>query len=98
MHLNEDSIGRPAGVDAWVAELERQVARVGIDPRIALPQLHELEASVTRPLPDGSYEESFTIDVSGIVETLRTLPDNAGTAAFVAAYNAAHPDFRGPAI
>jgi hypothetical protein len=29
---------------------------------------------------------------------LRRLPANAGTAAFVAAYNAAHPDFHPPAI
>ena len=35
-----------------------------------------------------SFMESFTIDVTGILETLRALPDGAGTTAFVAECNA----------
>lgn len=98
MHANESPPGQPAGADALFAEFERQVARVRVDPRLAFSQLNQIAAPVSRPLPDGSHEESFTIDASGMVETLRGLPDNAGTAAFVAAYNAAHPDFHRPAI
>jgi hypothetical protein len=40
------------------------------------------------------FIESFTIDFSGIVETLSRLPDNAGTPAFVEAYNRTHTDWR----
>ena len=98
MRADETPAGPAAGADAFVAEFERQVARVRIDPQLAFSRLNQIAAPVTRPLPDGSYEESFTIDASGIVAMLRSLPDNAGTAAFVAAYNAAHPDFHPPAI
>ena len=98
MPANENPAGQPAGAEALFAEFERQIARVRIDPQLAFAQLNQIAAPVTRPLPDGSYEESFTVDASGIVETLRGLPDNAGTAAFVAAYNAAHPDLHRPAI
>ena len=97
MRTNDNSAGRP-GAEALFAEFEHQVARVRLDPRVAFSQLSQIAAPVTRALPDSSYEESFTIDASGIVETLRGLPDNAGTAAFVAAYNAAHPGFQPPAI
>jgi hypothetical protein len=31
---------------------------------------------------------------TGILETLRRLPNDAGTAAFIAAYDANHPDWR----
>jgi hypothetical protein len=98
MRADENSAGQPAGAEALFAEFERQIARVGVDPQLAFSQLNQIAAPTTRPLPDGSYEESFTMDASGIVEMLRRLPDNAGTAAFVAAYNAAHPDFHPPAI
>ena len=43
-----------------------------------------------------AQEVVFTIDISGEVEALRGLPDGAGTAAFVAAYNARHPDAGAP--
>ena len=97
MRADENSDDEPAGGEALFAEFQRQIARVGVDPRLAFSQLNQIAAPTTRPLPDGSYEKSFTIDASGMVETLRRLPANAGTAAFVAAYNAAHPNFHPPA-
>jgi hypothetical protein len=95
---DDNSAGRSADPEALFAEFERHIARVGVDAPLAFSQLNQIAAPATRLLPDGSHEESFTIDASGIVETLRALPDNAGTAVFVAAYNAAHPDFHRPAI
>jgi hypothetical protein len=91
-HKNPDP--QPTGGDALFREFERQIARVGVDPQKAFPRLHEIEAPVIRRLSDDTWEESLTIDASGIVETLRALPDNAGTTAFVEAYNATHVDFR----
>lgn len=69
-------------VDALATELMWQVERVGVDMRAAFPQLREIAPPTEHLLGDG-----FTIDASGIVETLRTLADDAGTEAFVAAYN-----------
>lgn len=77
-----------------VAEFQRQLRRVGVDLRAGAPAMHEVLPEQRRDLPDGSYEVTFAIDVSGILETLRSLADDAGTAAFVAAYNATHRDWR----
>jgi hypothetical protein len=77
-----------------MAEFQRQLRRVGVDLRATRDDLHEVFPEQRRDLPDGGYEVAFTIDVSGIMETLHSLPDGAGTAAFVAAYNAAHKDWR----
>lgn len=88
---NEETLAK-----AWVATLEAELARVRVDFRAAAPDLHEVDPPERRDDdPTGEFTESFTIDVSGIVETLRRLPDGAGTAAFVAAYNDKHSDWRG---
>ena len=42
-----------------------------------------------------TYMTSMTIHLAGIIETLHRLPDDAGTAAFITAYNRTHPDWRG---
>jgi hypothetical protein len=85
-------------VEADHADFERQLARVGVDLRAASPRMHEIEPPQTSEITgeDGeeSFTETFTVDVSGILATLRRLPDGAGTSAFVAAYNAEHPDWR----
>jgi hypothetical protein len=73
---------------ALTEEFIRQIERVGVDMPAAFPQLRESAPPVERYLSDDEVEVSITIDASGIVRTLRTLPDGAGTHAFVAAYNA----------
>jgi hypothetical protein len=70
------------------ADFRRQMERVGVDLRAEWPHMRELEPPVEREISDDEVEVSFTINVTGIVETLRELPDGAGTDAFVAAYNA----------
>lgn len=82
-------------VDALNEELHAHVSRVGLDLRTALRGINEVYPPERRDDASGeSYTMAFTIDFSGIVETLRNLPDGAGTTAFIAAYNRDHPDWR----
>ena len=77
-----------AELAALAAEFERQIERVAVNLQAAFPRMREFAPPVERRLTDDEFELSLTVDVSGIVEALRGLPDGAGTAAFVAAYNA----------
>ena len=77
-----------ASAEVLVAEFMRQLQRVAVDMPTASPQLREIAPPVERQISDDEYEVTHTVDVSGIVDTLRGLPDGAGTTAFVAAYNA----------
>ncbi|HEY2164120.1 MAG TPA: hypothetical protein VGH04_09025 [Gemmatimonadaceae bacterium] len=85
-------------IEALMTDLEAQSVRVGVDLRTAMGDMNEIEAprqsAIESDESGESFTESFTIDVSGIVKTLRALPDGAGTSAFVAAYNRTHPDWR----
>jgi len=74
--------------EALGAEFARQLERVGVDMRTARPQLREIAPPVERQISDDEYEVTLTVDVSGIIDTLRRLPTGAGMDAFVAAYNA----------
>jgi hypothetical protein len=77
-----------AAAEALGREFFHQVARVAVDMQAAFPRLREIAPPVERQISEDEVEVGFTIDASGIVETLRSLPDGAGTDAFVAAYNA----------
>jgi hypothetical protein len=81
-----------------MADFEAQSLRVGVDLRKAMRSMNKVEAprrsAIESDESDESYTESFTIDVTGILETLRALPNGAGTPAFVAAYNRTHRDWR----
>lgn len=77
-----------ATAEAMGREFLQQLERVGVDMQAAFPRLREIAPPLERQISDDEVEVSFTIDASGIVETLRGLPDGAGTDAFVAAYNA----------
>ncbi len=85
-------------IEADHADFEVQLVRTGVDLRAASPRLHEIvvpeQGEPTMEDDVESFTMSFTVDFSGILATLRQLPDGAGTAAFVAAYNATHPDWR----
>jgi hypothetical protein len=83
-------------------DLEFQLKRVAVDLRAAMYGLHEFDSPERVTSKDDIDEETFmtyriskTIDLAGIIETLRQLPDGVGTAAFIAAYNHTHPDWRG---
>jgi hypothetical protein len=79
------------------AKFHAELDRVGVDMREASPQMHELVPPQETENEDGTTEVVFTIDVSGIVDTLRQLADGAGTDAFVRAYNARLRDLDSPA-
>jgi hypothetical protein len=85
-------------VEADHADYEVQLARVGVDMRAASARMNEVQAprrsEITGEGDEESFTETFTVDFSGILNTLRLLPDGAGTAAFIAAYNAEHRDWR----
>ena len=85
-------------LEAFLADLERELARVGVDRTVAFRRLNKTIAPVVSDVRfEGGVEThtvSHSIDLSGILETLRSLPDGAGNATFVSAYNAAHPDWR----
>lgn len=89
---NDDEDG-----EALTADFLAQLARVGVDMRVASLRMHELVPPRETENDDGTTDVVFTIDASGIVETLRKLPDGAGTDAFVRAYNARFPDLDAPA-
>ncbi len=69
-------------------ELLRHIARTSVNMQAATPRMREIAPPVEQQLNDNDFEVTFTVDVSGILATLRELPDGAGTDIFVAAYNA----------
>ncbi len=77
-----------AEFEALGAEYVAQLDRVGVDMREASPQLLPVAPPVEQWISEDEFELTLTLDVGGFVETLRALPDGAGTSAFVAAYNA----------
>lgn len=74
-----------ADFEALSAEFVRHIARVGVDMEEASPQLRDVVRADARAVERGLGTESM-MDVPRIVEALRGLPANAGTAAFVQAY------------
>jgi hypothetical protein len=98
MEWNELTPEQQRQVEADHADFDRQLARVGVDLRAASPHMNEIEpprrSEITGGDGEESFTETFTVDFSGILATLRRLPDRAGTSAFVTAYNAEHPDWR----
>jgi hypothetical protein len=97
MDMDEDDLSpeQRRHLEALHAEFTQQLARVGVDLRAASPHMHETAPPVRHEVStddsSDTFTMTFTLDVSGIVDTLRQLPDDAGTSAFIAAYNAAHP-------
>lgn len=88
-------------IEADHADFEVQLGRTDVDLRAASPRLHEIVApkrgELTIEDDVESYTMSFTVDFSGILATLRQLPDGVGTAAFVSRH-AAHGDQTAPAV
>jgi hypothetical protein len=84
----DDDAMTPDGVDGEqvVAEFERQLARVGVDWSVAVEPVFEMAPKVENPLPDGDLEVGVMLDITSILATLESLPDGAGTNAFVTAY------------
>ena len=77
-----------SAAETLIREFLQQLERVTVDMQAAFPRLRQIAPPVERQISEDEVEIGFTVDASGIVETLRGLPDGAGTDAFVAAYNA----------
>ena len=86
MHDEELSAAQRTDVQAVVAELEREGARVGVDWDAAAPTMRELAPKTERRVSEDEIEVNLTIDVMGMLATLRALPDGVGTDAFLAAF------------
>ena len=77
---------RQEGIDRLMADIEQESARVGVDWDLAHEQLREMAPRTETESADGeSHEIAIGLDVTSVLETLRSLPDGAGTAAFLAA-------------
>jgi hypothetical protein len=85
MHEDEQ-VARQEELQAMVVELEREGGRVGVDWNAAAPTLRSLAPVVERRVSDGEVEVGVSLDVMGMLATLRNLPDGVGTDAFLAAF------------
>ena len=69
---------------SFLADVERETARVGVDWAAAAPALREIAIEEASGRPEGEVAPRF--DVARMLATLRTLPEGAGTAAFLEAF------------
>lgn len=81
----EESPDSPDTV-ALLAELEQQVARVAVVWDDASEHIMALSPVTETEISEHEIELTVSLDVAAIVEVLRSLPDRAGTVAFIAAY------------
>lgn len=86
MHEEERSAEHRRDLQAVVAELEREGVRVGVDWNAAAPTMRELAPKTERRVSEEEVEVNLTLDVMGMLATLRALPDGVGTDAFLAAF------------
>ena len=85
-----------ADIAALEAEVEREAARVGVDWAVAAPAMHTLAQATERQESDDEFELELKLDVTGMLATLRALPDAAGTEAFLAAFRQRQADAAPP--
>lgn len=85
MH-EELSAAQRTDLQAVVAELEREGVRVGVDWDAVAPTMRELAPKTERRISEDEIEVNLTLDVMGMLATLRALPDGVGTNAFLAAF------------
>ena len=93
MEESELTPEQEAQMAALVGDLEREVARVGVDLQQAFAHVRESAPRTERRISDDEMEMEFLVDVggaldlNGMLQTLRGLPAGAGTQAFLAAYH-----------
>lgn len=76
-------------VTRLTADFDREAARVGVDWDASAERMREIAEKHEVVSEDGeTMEVTFTMDFTGLVETLKRLPDGAGTAAFLDAFEA----------
>lgn len=79
-------------------EAVREAERVGIDWETAQERMRTLSRQDVQMSEDGETAEvTIELDLTLLLQTLRQLPDGAGTARFLAAYEAAGSNDAPPA-
>jgi hypothetical protein len=72
---------------AIVADLEQELARVGVTfDDDARAQMIAMAPKTERMVSENEMEMGLALNVSGMLAALRSLPNRAGTAAFLAAF------------
>lgn len=98
MSSDELSPDDEAELERLAQEVVDEAARVGVDWETARERMRALaEATWTESGDDAPTELTIGLDMTLLLDTLRSLPDGAGTARFLAAYEAAGPDEEPPA-
>jgi hypothetical protein len=88
----EHSERGPVDIEALWLQMDREASRVGVDWDAAQERFRALTQLEERELPGGSAEVTFGLDVTRMLSTLRSLPDGAGTDAFLDAFEKRRPD------
>ena len=90
---NELSPEQEAELEQLAAETIREAERVGVDWDAAAERMRALASEQWEELEEaGSSEVTLDLDLSLLLRTLRSLPSNAGTERFLAAYEAVQSD------
>ena len=98
MSSDELSPDEEAELERLAQEVVDEAARVGVDWEAARERMRALaESTWTESGDDAPAELTVGLDMTLLLDTLRRLPDGAGTARFLAAYEAAEPHEEPPA-
>lgn len=86
---DELSAEQEAEIARVAAEVVREADRVGLDWEAAQERMRALTREQVQVSEDGATAEvTIELDLTLLLETLRQLPDDAGTERFLAAYAA----------
>ena len=79
--------------DISAEEFERELKRVGVKWEDAQPEVFDAAPTIETPISDDEVEVGIMLNVSVLADALRSLPDGAGTAAFLEAFRARRAEF-----
>ena len=92
MSSDELSPDEEAELERLAQEVVDEAARVGVDWEAARERMRALaEATWTESEDSAPAELTVGLDMTLLLDTLRRLPDDAGTARFLAAYQPPRP-------
>ncbi len=81
------------GGEAAAAEFTRELSRVNVDWDEAGTEVFEAAPKIETPGSDDGFEVGVFLNVTALTDTLRSLPDGAGTEAFLAAFRERKAEF-----
>jgi hypothetical protein len=83
---SDDKEPGSAEIEALWAQVDHEASRVGVHWDAAQERFRALTQQEVRELPDGHVEVTFGVDLKRMLAALRSLPDGAGTDAFLDAF------------